>query len=422
MIKNIALIGLQNGDEGKGKITAHIADQAEKKLAEGERVLSYRFQGGKNAGHTVVVGENVYKLHQVSSAIVRPKTYCLLGKGMFLTVRNLYEEINALTEKGVTITPGNFGISSKTHVTFDYHISDDQAAFNLAEHTSTGSGIKQTARDKANRTGIRFVEFLDKELMLKILKEKIFPDGMPSGSYEDFVDSYDKEREFLKQFLVLEHDVFMEPNFKFWIAEGAQGMILDIDDGQYPGITSSNPGMPTHRPDKIVGVFKSYVSSVGIGERPFVSEMSKELQDKIVDEWQEFGTTTGKRRHIGWMDLVALKYTAETVHVDFLAATCLDRLETLAKHSEKVKVVVAYEIDGKQFEQWDISFDRRDTLAKAKPVFKEFDSWEKTVENGELTPNAQKYIDFIEEKVGKKIILIGTGPEHKDIIIKENII
>ncbi len=428
VVQSIAFIGCQVGDEGKGKIVEYISSLMEKNIEQNsqKQILTYRWQGGPNAGHTVVKDSTKFKLHQLPSGLVRPSTYNLLGKGMLINPRKLIQEIDTLKSQGIQTTSENLGISSKAHMILDYHVHADQKHFNLAEHTSTGNGIKQAARDKANRIGIRFIEFLDKELMVNILKTKIFPNSMPEnlGTYEEFVDSYEKERQELKHFLTLESDIFNNPQFKYWLGEGAQGFLLDLDDGQYPGITSTCPCQPTHRPDKIVGVFKSYVSSVGIGDRPFVSEMDQELQPFLVKEWGEFGTTTGKPRHIGWFDLIAGKHAIETAHTDHIGITCLDKLESLSKIKQKPKIVVGYEIDGQQYNKWHVSFNKRDTLKKAKPILQEFEAWDKTTEEDgkTLTPNAQKYIEFIEDKLGKKLSFIGIGPSHEQIIIRENIL
>lgn len=422
MKKNIAVIGCQNGDEGKGKVETYLAPLLIN-LAGGRDILVYRYQGGSNAGHTAIIGRKKYALHQLPSGLVIPQTYGLLGKGMFIEPRGLVKEIQALSSTGIILDNLRLGISSKAHVTLDYHLYDDQSFFNLAEHTSTGSGIKQTARDKANRTGIRFVEFLDRDLLVSILKEKTFPLGMPEryGSYEQFADSYAEERKLLAPFLALEHEVFRK--FDYALAEGAQGLLLDIDDGQYPGITSSNPAQPAHRPDLYLGVFKMYVSSVGIGDRPFVTEMDPELQNKLIRPWGEFGTTTKKPRHLGWFNTVEGNYAIKSAHIDALAGTKLDDLELLAKFGEKIKVCTAYELGGKKYDRWHADFDRRDVLAKAKPIYIEFDPWDQTVEKDgkTLTPHAERYVSGLEDLLEKKFSLLGVGPEQKQVLIRRRL-
>ncbi len=424
MVMKYATIGLQNGDEGKGKITKYLSGQAGQILTISQRILTYRWQGGKNAGHTTYVGDEKFQLHQVPSAVTNDNIYCLLGTGMFIHIRKLYEEMTGLMEKGIRIDTSKIGISSKAHVTLDYHVDEDMKSYNLPEHTSTGSGIKQTARDKANRVGIRFIEFLDSDLMLKILKNRTFPDGMPGGvGYEEFVDYYAKERKFLEQFVVLEHEVFANLEFGFWLGEGAQGAALDLDVGQYPGITSSNPTHPWHRPDKTIGVAKAYVSSVGIGDRPFVSEMPVGLQNILREPWEEFGVSTGKPRNIGWMDTVALNYALAVTEVDEIALTCLDRLEELAKNNSKVGIATAYEVNQGVHQKWHVSFDSRDTLVNAKPVIEWLDPWEQTVEKDgkTLTPNAEKYISAIEDLTKRKLVIVGVGPKDEQTLIRKEL-
>ncbi len=428
MVRSFAVVGGQNGDEGKGKdvdyIAFHIAELLGLTDVDSLSILNYRWQGGPNAGHTVRHGDRVFKLHQLPSGIVRNSTYTLLGTGMFLNPRKLKDELETLQSEGIQVSPERMGISSKAHMILDYHVHDDAKNFNRPEHSSTGNGIKQTARTKADREGMRFIEFLDPVLMKTILKEKVFPDGMPGGSdYDSFVKSYDCERSFLEPYAVLEEDVLTDPRFSLHLAEGAQGVLLDLDVGQYPGTTSSNPVLPHHRPAVYIGVFKMYVSSVGIADRPFVSEMSKDLQAKLVDVWGEYGTTTGKPRHIGWFDAVAAEYAVRAAHMDYAAASCLDKLEYLAKLDEPVRIVTGYEIDGRQHTNWHVSFDRRDTLYRAKPIFETLPSWDQTVEHDgkTLTPPAQKYIECIEDLLKVPIVLVGTGPADHQIILRKDV-
>lgn len=420
-----AAIGGQNGDEGKGKVVEYLISLLEQDLKKDQKIITARFQGGGNAGHTVPHGSVLYKLHQIPSGILRVSTYNLLGTGMFVNPRTLVTEIEDLRTKGIDVSNSNLGVSSKAHVTLDYHLKEDEQHFKKKHHTSTGKGIKQTARDKADRVGLRFVEFLDRDLTIEVLRRK-FPSGMPEnmGSYEQFSDSYAREREFLKEFVVLETDMLTnEKLYPHMIEEGAQGFMLGLDNGQYPGITSSNPDMPRQRPDSVLGVFKAYVSSVGTGDRPFVSAMADDLQHSVVKAWSEFGTTTGKARETGWFDLLQAKTAAQTARMDFLALSCLDRLETFAELDMKIKICTGYDIDGKEYNKWDASFDRRDTLRRAKPIYGiELEPWKQTIKDGTLTPEAEQYVRIIEEEVGVPVALIGIGPMHKDIIMRKDII
>ncbi|MBN1385424.1 adenylosuccinate synthetase [Candidatus Woesearchaeota archaeon] len=428
MRSDVAFIGGQNGDEGKGKCVYTVTDHAIGRYhlldVPSSRILAVRYQGAHNAGHTVIIDGVKYQLHHVTSSIITPEVYGLLGRGMYIEPRSLLEEIELLRSRGIKITPDNLGISSNAHVILDYHTAEDQGCYNLKEHTSTGRGIKQVARDKYFRTGMRFIEFLDKGLMMKILEEKAFPAGVPPGlrSFGEFADSYDNQRRGLEGFLADDDDVFFDPRFVFAVEEGAQGALIDIDVGQYPGITSSHPTNPPNRPKNIVVVYKFTVSSVGIGDRPFMTEMPDDLQDKVRQVWGEYGTSTGKPRHLGWFDCIAAEKTLRAIKGDYVAGTCLDRLEVFSELGVRPKVAVAYELDNRVYTRWDISFNKRGVLSQVKPIYKEFDPWDRTVEadHKTLTPPARKYVDFIEQFLGHRFFMIGTGPEDHQVIIDKS--
>jgi adenylosuccinate synthase len=419
-----SFVGLQFGDEGKGKAFTTLIDMINNFMErvdltiKDNKILTHRHQGGGNAGHTGVVDKVEYKLHQIPTGVIMRNTYNLMGFGMFINPRKAMAEIKQLREKDLLVTPKKLGICSKAHMTLDFHVASDQAAFNKKDHTSTGNGIKETAIDKYGRQGLRFVEFLDPNAMGRILTKR-FGENVPDGRrIKEFVDSYNLERLFFAPFLTSEQQAF--ENRDFIVGEGAQGVLLDVGSGLYPGVTSSHPANLPHHPDKVIGVFKSYVSSVG-KDRPFVSKIGGDLEEELRQEWGEFGTTTGKPRDLGWLDVVALKYAVKESGTDYMIATCGDRLEALAEREEKVKVVVAYEIDGQRYEEWQPSFDNRETLYKAKPVFEEFEPWDQFVVHGEIHPNAKKVYDFIEEKTEVPICMISTGPAEKDVIVYQNI-
>ncbi len=426
---SIAFIGAQTGDEGKGVRVAYYVKNAVKELDElygnsnKPRVLTLRWQGGANAGHTVVLNERKYALHQLPCGILVPGTYNLMGEGVYFNPRKAIDEIKSLRNSGIAIDSINFGIASNAHVTLDYHIDMDlDDSKSQTKHTSTGSGIKPTAMDKQSRTGIRFEEFLDKKEFIESLKMR-FPKGMPNGTYKRFANSYSAEREVLSELSVLQTDVMCRKNFNVLIGEGAQGFQLDVDRGLYPGVTSSNPSIPSFKTDILVGTVKMYESSVG-GGRPFVGKMNESLEDSLRNNWKEFGTTTGKPRNLGWLDIVALKNAIDSSGINVLVGTCGDRLEKLAKMDEKVKLITAYEIDGKKFNKWDKSFHKRSKLYDAKPVFEEFDAWEKffDVKKQKLSPNAQRFVDRIQELTGTEFIAHGYGPGIDDVFDLESYI
>ncbi len=435
MSKRIAFIGLQWGDEGKGKVLHHaVAEALYRTSLDNQFVDTYpvaveRYHGGGNAGHTLYHRGNKHVLHYLPSGIFSPQVYNLCSSGMYLEPKKVVREIQELQRHDLEIASRNLGIAATAQITLDHHLVDDQKNRDKERHTSTGNGIKQTAVDKYGRVGIRFVEFLDKQVMIDCLK-RLFPDGVPPKyeSYEQYAHSYEPEREFLAPFLVQDHLVRQQHGQQYWLLEGAQGVMLDVDAGNYPGITSSHVTNFPIRPETVVGVVKLYCSSVGIGDRPFVSRLPPELEDKVRQEWGEFGATTGKPRAVGWFDAVAARYAAEVAEVDFLVGTCGDRLETLAQLEVKPEIVVAYEIGGKKYDCWDVLFHRRDVLYKARPVTEKFEPWENFTEPDDagqgrktLTPPAQRYVSRIEQLVGKRFCLLGTGPEEKEMIVDQDI-
>ncbi|MGV8142225.1 MAG: adenylosuccinate synthetase [Candidatus Pacearchaeota archaeon] len=428
---NFAFIGAQTGDEGKGVRVVYYSKKAVKladKLygsSESPRVLTMRWNGGADAGHTVEMDGTRYALHQIPSSILIPGTYNLMGEGVFLGPRGAAREIAELREKGVRIDTDNFGIASNAHVTLEYHLDIDAPdASAKTGHLSTGKGIKPTAVDKFGRVGIRFEEFLDRSEFIAALKHR-FPDGMPSKfeSYEKFADSYAPERDALRDFSVLQSDVLNRPEILFGFPEGAQGFQIDVDRGLYHGVTSSNPSIVPVRTKMNIGVVKAYESSIG-GGRPFVGRMEERLETPLREAWKEFGTTTKKPRNIGWLDVVALNNAIRSSDIDCLVSTCGDRLEELARRGENVRIITAYEIEGKRFEKWDKSFHKRSTLHKAKPVFEEIEPWDKFFdsERQELTPKARAFVERVQELTGKEFIAHGYGPGVDDVLEVKDIL
>jgi adenylosuccinate synthase len=266
MTYRVAFVGAQTGDDGKGVRVDYYAKKAVNASSKegAPKVWTMRWQGGANAGHTVYLEGKRYALHQIPSAILLDRTYNLMGEGVFLEPRACLNEIEDLRRRGLKIDSSNFGIASNAHVTLDYHIEMDAGCSRKSVgHTSTGRGVKQTAVDKYGRNGIRFAEFLDLGSFVEALKVR-FPDGMPDGrSHWDFARSYLPQIQGLREFSVLQERVLSNKGYEFGIGEGAQGFMLDVDRGLYPGVTSSNPSMPPFRADKVVGVVKAYASSIG---------------------------------------------------------------------------------------------------------------------------------------------------------------
>lgn len=435
-MKRIAAIGLQAGDEGKGKITHYLAVDASRIAASSvpaekttKPILVRRYNGGPNAGHTIVHNGVTYAFNHLPAGVCVPHAYSLLGKGMYIEPRRLVQEMHAAKEKGLEISPASMGIDARAQVILQHHTEADRANFEKENHTSTGSGIKQVAIDKYGRTGLRFIEFLDQDLMKKCLERRarekegnsvagLLTPGLLGLGSAYISKKYMEERDFLAPFLVQEEG--LEHGKEFWIDEGAQGVMLDIDDGQYPGTTSAHISAVPHAPSGTplaLGVIKLYTSSVGIGDRAFVSRMPESLERKMREAWKEYGTKTGRPRNVGWFDAVAVRYAAEVTGINCLAATSLDRLEALWREQEKVKIVVGYKVKGKVYSVWDVSFHRRDALYEAEPVYEELPSWEKSIVQGKITSNAQRYLDRIQALAGKEIVMIGTGPSLEELAV-----
>lgn len=429
-----AYIGMQAGDEGKGLFVAREIEIAGRKAyLIGKTVLNSRFQGGANAGHTVEFKGEKYILHQLPSGLIFLKEDLpikgFLGDGVSVNPKKLVEEINGLKERGIIINPNNFGVSSNAHVTLDYHIFESLRTYDTGKRdwSSTGSGICPTAIDKSARRGIRFMEFLnidsfrsaliDGSYLERIREIKDENGNRVYSGYDDFIDSYKPIIKELQEFATLESDVFNDSNIICGIAEGAQGIDLDENLGMYPGITSSNPSRPPHRPNILKGVFKAYESSVGIGKRPFISQIKiKTFENMLRNEWGEHGSTTGKDRCVGWFDVVKGRQRIRESEVDEILLTCLDRLEFLGKINSPVEVVVGYKFEGYVYDKWIKEFSDRQILRSIEPVTQSFDPWTQTLEKDgkTLTPNAGKYVEFLEDKLNKEFSAIGWGPDVRD--------
>ena len=390
-------------------------------------VWTYRYQGGKNAGHITFINGIEHNIHQLPTGILIPRAYNLMAEGVFFEPRSFLKEVRSLRQKGVGISPHNLGIASNAHVTLDYNLELDKedSAATDGNHTSTGSGIKQTAVDKYGRVGMRMEEFLDPKEFVKALAVR-FPTiesrmqldtfRKVDGDLERFSASYDTERQEIDPLVVLQTNVLTDRLYHYGIAEGAQGFQIDIDRGQYPGITSSSPTVIPTRMDKVVGVVKLYQSSIG-GDRPFIGRMPLSLEEVLRGPWIEKGSSTGKPRKIGWLDIVGLRHAIESAQIDCLVSTCGDKLEDLARLGENVKLVVGYKVNGKIYDRWDRSFHKRSTLYQAEPVFEEFPPWGVFFdkERGKLTENAQRYVDRIEELTGLEFASHGHGRDIDEV-------
>jgi len=429
-MSNVAVVGTQWGDEGKGKIIDLLTENAD---------IVARYQGGNNAGHTLMVGEEVYKLHLIPSGVLYPECISMIGNGVVVDPKVLLEEIKGLQERNVE---PNLRISQRAHVIMPYHIAFDIA---LTEHQgdlaagSTKRGIAPVCADKVYRHGIRIGDLLEPELFKEKLEksyqfnkdiiEKVF-NGKLEQSLEEIYKEYLDYGEKISKYII-DTEVELYKAFKAGkkiLLEGAQGMSLDTDHGVYPHGTSTNnvagyigvgTGVGFNTEASVIGITKAYVSRVG--QSPFVTELADEEAKKLRDKGNEYGTTTGRPRRVGWLDLVQVR---QAVRVSGITDLCITKLDILCGFPE-LKVCVAYDVDGKRLEEFPASLT---DLRKATPIYETLEGWEdltgeqidKMIEAGydALPENMRKYIKFIEEKLGVEASIISVGPKRSQTILR----
>ncbi len=420
------MIGAQWGDEGKGKITDLLSRSAD---------VVVRSQGGVNAGHTVVVAGQTFKLHLIPSGILYPKTECIIGSGTVIDPQVLIEEIEQLKALGVTVD--NLHISQTAHITMPYHRKIDLAAEeSRGEYKigTTGRGIGPTYADKSERTGIRVLDLMNSEHLHKqlswtinyknVILEKLY--NLPPLDPEQVIEEYLKYAEFLKPFVIdsslkIYEAVQKKKNILF---EGAQGTLLDLDHGTYPYVTSSNPiaggacvgaGVGPTTIDRVIGVAKAYTTRVGEG--PFPTELNDDVGQLLGDKGAEFGTTTGRRRRCGWFDAVIGRYAVRINGLDCLAVTKLDVLDEL----ESIKVCVAYEIDGETCNHFPTNASQ---FANCKPIYKTLPGWQQSTTGcrslSDLPQKALTYLKYMAELMKVPIAIVSVGPSRDQTIIVED--
>lgn len=418
----VALVGTQWGDEGKGKITDVLASRAD---------VVARYQGGNNAGHTVVVGENTYKLHLVPSGIFYAGTTCLIGNGVVVDPKVLCEEISYLHQQG--ISTADLYVSEKAHVIMPYHRVLDrlEEGQRLRKIGTTGRGIGPAYVDKYMRMGIRMLDLrsresleraLDQVLPLKNqLLQKIY--DHPGFDRDELVEEYLAYGEAIVP-LLADTSLLIDQarqRGEDILLEGAQGTLLDVDHGTYPFVTSSNPtaggaapgvGIGPNQIDYVIGVVKAYTTRVGEG--PFVSELQDATGDLIRERGREFGTTTGRPRRCGWFDAVLVRYSVRVNGLTGLSLTLLDVLDAL----ENVQVCVAYEYRGRRLEHLPADLEM---LKECKPIYETLPGWQEDITGAksfaDLPQRAQEYLKFLEKQVGCPIQIVSVGPRRDQTII-----
>ena len=414
------VLGAQWGDEGKGKMTDYLAEEAN---------VVVRYQGGNNAGHTVGVGEKQYKLHLIPSGILHDEKLNVIGNGVVVDPKAFFTEIDYLKEEGVKVTPEKLIVSDRAHVIMPYHKVLDklkEKARGKNDIGTTGKGIGPCYTDKFERCGIRVCDLIDKEVFKEKLKDNIEMKnkyivnvlGGEPLSFEEIYEEYSKYGEKLKHFVkdtsVRVYNEIKED--KTVLFEGAQGMLLDIDYGTYPYVTSSNTtaggvangvGIGPNMITNAVGIAKAYTTRVGKG--PFPTELEDETGEWIREKGHEYGVTTGRSRRCGWLDIVILKTSVRVSGLTSLAVTKIDTLAGL----EKVKMCVGYKFNDEIIDYFPASLE---DLAKCEPIYEEFDGWDESVANArsyeELHPNARKYLERIEELTDTRISIVSVGPRR----------
>lgn len=419
---NTILIGSQWGDEGKGKVIDVLTSKAN---------WVVRFQGGNNAGHTVEVGDQKYVLHLTPSGILRPGVKCVIGNGLVVDPIGLTGELQALEERGIDIKDRLF-ISDRAHLVIQYHKELDGAKEARLETGkkigTTKRGIGPAYSDKADRTGLRMGDVLEDDFEM-MLRDRIAAKnsmlavlGANPLDADELVETYSKAFDYLKPFIcdtvpMLNKAVRSDDNVLF---EGAQGVMLDIDFGTYPFVTSSNTGaggvaagagVPPHSIDEVVGIVKAYTTRVGEG--PFPTELFDDDGTKLATVGKEFGATTGRARRCGWFDAVVARYSAMISGIDRWALMKLDVLDGF----ETIKVCTAYECDGERIDTVPASISK---LSRCKPIFEEFKGWNCSTTEctswEELPEQAQKYIRWIEELTSVPVSILSVGPKRKSTI------
>lgn len=426
-MSSVVVVGSQWGDEGKGKITDFLSRDAE---------VIARYQGGDNAGHTIVFNGETFKLRLIPSGIFYSDKISVIGNGVVLNPKSLVAELDYLKEKGVPTD--NLRISDRAHVILPYHIVLD----GLQEKSKKGNKIGTTNKgigpaymDKASRVGIRVADLLDKETFEAKLRTNLaeknrlfekFYDAEPL-KFEDIFEPYfeygQRFREYVTDTSVVLNDALDAG--KRVLFEGAQGVMLDIDHGTYPFVTSSNPvaggvtigsGVGPAKIDKVVGACKAYTSRVGDG--PFPTELFDEIGDRIREVGHEYGTVTKRPRRIGWFDSVVMRHSKRVSGLTNLCLNCLDVLTGL----DEIKICTAYELNGEKIYHYPASLKE---LAACKPVYETLPGWQeditgcKTLE--ELPKNARNYIHRIQDLVGVKVSTFSVGPDREQTNVLDNV-
>lgn len=428
----IVINGSQWGDEGKGKVVDLLADRFD---------IVARYQGGHNAGHSVYVGDKAFVLRLLPSGIIHEDTVCVLGNGMVIDPKAFFEEVDQMTEQGITITPERLKVSSRAHLIMPYHRALDHTSEERLGNEKIGTtlrGIGPAYEDKAGRRGIRVADALSPEVLRNRIERNledanriIVTYGQPPLYADDIFEEISALAERLRPFVCETSHFYAEAKKqkKNILLEGAQATLLDVDHGTYPFVTSSNAtaggasvgsGIPPHHITGVLGIVRTYTTRVGEG--PFPTEMledEQETADLIRNRGNEFGSVTGRPRRCGWFDAVATRYAAELNGFDSVALTKIDVLDAL----EEIKVCVGYVVNGERVDTFPaVSSD----LRLIEPIYETLEGWKEDTlgitEIEKLPAKAREYVEFLSDSIGVEIGLISTGPERdQTIIVRESV-
>ena len=426
-MRNVVVVGSQWGDEGKGKIVDWLSSVAD---------VVVRFQGGHNAGHTLVIDKKIFKLRLLPSGIVRDGKISILGNGVVIDPWALLSEIEEISKKGIKVSPGNFMISESASLILPFHKEMDEIREDAAGKEKIGTtrrGIGPCYEDKVGRRSIRVMDLrsesnLDSRLENVLLHHNAIRKGLKKKIYKksDLKKSLLKIAPHILKFaqpVWLKLDEFKKDRKKI-LFEGAQGILLDVDHGTYPYVTSSNTvpstastGSGTGPNDigYVLGITKAYTTRVGSG--PFPTELKNKIGEILGKRGKEFGTVTARKRRCGWFDGVLVRQTIKISGINGIALTKLDVLDKL----EEIKMCIKYEINGKKIDYLPATSEDQ---FKIKPIYKTFPGWKTKTEGirniKDLPENAKKYIYALEDFIGAKISSISTSPERDDTILIED--
>jgi adenylosuccinate synthase len=418
------VVGTQWGDEGKAKIIDLLA---------GTHSHVVRYQGGHNAGHTVVVGGERYALQLVPSGVLYPHVTPVIGNGVVVDLPTLFSEIDTLERRGVSCA--RLRVSTLAHLIFPWHQRQDAISEALRGDSKIGTtlkGIGPAYADKVKRIGVRTGEVRDRERFRTLVKERAAQEnavfaslGEPLLDVDDIVEQYDQLAVRLAPYLVdsvnMLHDALDDDASV--LLEGAQATFLDIDHGTYPFVTSSNPtaggacagsGIGPRHVTRVVGIAKAYTTRVGAG--PFPTEMHGDAADRVVDIGREFGTVTGRRRRPGWLDLVMLRHAVRVNSLTDIALTKLDVLDEF----DVVRVCTGYRLDGRVLDAYP---DDAETLARVECAYEELPGWKcelrRCRSEGDLPAQVLALLRLVEQHTGVPVSVVGVGPERDDVVVRE---